>query len=192
MSDKLTSKQLEFREARKRGRANQIKHMQEEKEFRDQYYPLHEFLPNTEYILFDLDRATFGRSCICVPRNKFEEMYSEQLERLRQESDSILAENGILTFRHKMHLEKNPDHEGQNRIKYSFATQFAHRMTHYSEEDLGYIKLFDDTEHEIMDNQKWYRHSVGADLEYAKENTYLTQVFVFDEIRPKEFYNNLK
>ena len=49
-------------------------------------------------------------------------------------------------------------------------------------EDLGYIKLFDDTPHDIMDNKKWYRHSVGADLEYAKENTYLTEVFVFDEI----------
>ena len=184
-SENLTLQQ--FREARKKGNANMLKRRQKENEFRDEYYPLHEFLPNTEYILFNLDRATFGRSCICVPKNIFEEMYSEELEKLRQECDSVRAENGLLTFRYKMLLEKVPNTEREYKFKDSFATAFAFRMTHYSEEDLGYIKLFDNTKHEIMDNKKWYRHSVGADLEYAKENTYLTQVFIFDEVRPDNY-----
>jgi hypothetical protein len=172
-----------LKEAIAKGRANSKKRMKEEKEFRDEYYPQHEFLPNTEYILFNLDRANFGRSYICVPKNIFEEIYKTELEQLRQESTSVSVEDGIVTYKFKMYLEQTVENENRYNYRDSFSTTFAHRMTHYSEEDLGYIKLFENKPFDIMDNKNWYRHSVGADLKYAKENTYLTEVFVFDEVR---------
>ena len=182
-SENSQSKRDVLREAIAKGRANSNIRMNKEKEFRDEYYPKHEFLPNTEYILFDLDRATFGRSYICVPKNIFEEMYKTELEQLRQESTSVNVQDGIVTYKFKIYLDKI-ENSIQYKYRDSFSTRFAHQMTHYSEEDLGIVPLFGNkTTDEIMNNTKWYKHSVGADLKYAKENTYLTEVFVFDEVQ---------
>ena len=141
----------------------------------DKYAPRNEFIPNTNYILFETDNAS---QYFLVPSIEFTKIYSNELDMLRKNAE-LVEDNGIKLY--KLHsLWKN-----KNKNAFSFfnkgITIFANY--HYSLGDIRYGVLryntnSDDNENNLMDiDKEWYTKSILT--------PYSTGYRYFDEVLGK-------